>query len=104
MTNNINDVVTIPRAEYERLLSTVQTFRSMFSLYHTTWSEDTWGLKFSANNRYQKELLKSILKEEVNDDALFHELMELYIPKKYWECDFYMYSQSNDSTWSSDSE
>lgn len=104
MSNNINDVVTIPRAEYERLLSAVQTFRSMFSLYHTTWSEDNWGLKFSANNKYQKDLLKSILKEEVNDDALFYELMELYIPKKYWECDFYMYSRPNDSTWSSDSE
>jgi hypothetical protein len=76
----------------------------MFSLYHTTWSEDNWGLKLSANNKYQKELLKSIFKEEVNDDELFHELMELYIPNKSWEDTFYMYSRPNDSTGSSDSE
>lgn len=99
-----DDVVTIPRAEYEKLLSAVQTFRSMFSLYHTTWSEDNWGLKLFAGNKYQRALLKSVFEEEVDNDALFQNLMETCTPKESWEDTFYMYSRSNDSDRSSDSE
>lgn len=99
-----DDVVTIPRAEYEKLLRTVQTFRSMFSLYHTTWSEDNWGLRFFAGNKYQRALLKSIFEEEVDDDALFQKLMETCTPKEPWEDIFYMYSRPYNSGRSSDSE
>ena len=103
--NDVNyDIVTIPRAEYEKLLSTVQTFRSMFSLYHNTWSDDNWGLKFFAGNKHQRALLKSIFEEEVDNDALFQNLMETCTPKESWEGTFYMYSRPNDSTESSDSK
>ena len=113
MSNNSNDVnanvhinedvVIIPRAEYEKLLSDVQTFRSMFSLNYSAWS-NSWGLKFFAGNKHQRALLKSIFEEEVDDDALFQNLMETCTPKESWEDTIYMYSRAYDSDRNPDSE
>ena len=98
------NTITLSLDEYERLLDELHTFRSMFSLYYSTWCGDRYGLMISAGNRYQKNLLKKIFEEEIDDDEQFEKIMETYTPKTSWENSIYMYFRDADTTGSDTSE
>lgn len=100
----MSNVVVLSLDEYVHLLNELRTFRSMFSLYHSAWCRDRYGLTLSASNQYQKNLLKKIFEEEIDDDEQFEKIMETYTPETSWENSICMYSGDADTTGSDTSE
>ena len=98
------NTITLSLDEYERLLDELHTFRSMFSLHYSTWLNGRYGLTISASNRYQKNLLKKIFEEEIDDDEQFEKIMETYTPETSWENSICMYSGDADTAGSDTSE
>lgn len=98
------NTITLSLDEYVYLLDELRTFRSMFSLYHPTWLKGSYGLTISASNQYQKNLLKKLFEEEIDDDERFKKIMETYTPETSWENSICMYSGDADTTGSDTSE